>query len=241
LKRTILFCFLCVFGFLSINAQIKPYITGGIDFATINTSSEYNNDFGILATPGYHFGIEFKHKLKENFNLNAGLLFSKKGFKQSWSQPLFISLESVDSVTTLNVSSYYLELPIIMEFRAKFEKMNILFGIGPYFAYGIGGKVNLDINSPSTNYNYSEKIRWSKYVILPGNSNFGENLVYDYGYSQIKRFDYGADIRLGVEFKSITLNAEYKYGLANLMWEYRKHEKLNNQSIGLSVAYTFGK
>lgn len=229
MKKNFFLGIICVLGFLSSNAQIQLGITGGVDYSSMNTRLEYQNVLGIKGTSSYHFGIASKYSVKENFYLAADLLFSKKGFRQSNRQYFR------DSLTNFNVSLYYIELPILMEFKAKFEKVNILFGIGPYISYGIGGNVKLDINSLSTDLNYSEKIRWSKYYSDP--NNIGERIVYDYGYSKIKRLDYGAAIRFGVEFNSFILNAEYKYGLANLMWEFRKYERMNNQSIGLSLVY----
>ncbi|MBN2523261.1 MAG: outer membrane beta-barrel protein, partial [Bacteroidales bacterium] len=114
---------------------------------------------------------------------------------------------------------------------------DVLFGLGPYFSYGVGGKINLNINSASADINYTEDIRWSKYdgFLAEG----GERIIYEYQYSQMKRFDYGATLKFGVRYKSIILSAKYNYGLANLMWEYRKYQKINNHNFDLSISYMF--
>jgi len=235
MKKKFIFGIACVLGFLSSNAQIQLGVTGGVDYSTMSIRREYQNDLGVKGTSSYHFGITSKYSVNENFYLAADLLFSKKGFKQSNSQFAPQSNSAVDSLTNFDVSLYYIELPVLMEFKVKFKKMNVLFGIGPYVSYGIGGNVKLDITSSSTNLSYAEKIRWDKYYSDP--TNIGERIVYDYGYSKIKRLDYGAVTRFGIEFNSFILSAEYKYGIANLMWEFRKYERMNNQSIGLSLVY----
>ena len=229
MKKKFILGIVCALGFLSSNAQIQLGVTGGADYTTMNVRSEFQNVLGVKGTSSYHFGIASKYSVNENVCLAADLLFAKKGFQQSDRQ------YGTDSLTNFDVSLYYIELPVLMEFKVKFKKMNVLFGIGPYVSYGIGGNVKLDITSPSTNLSYTEKIRWDKYNSDP--TNVGESIVYDYGYSKIKRLDYGVVTRFGIEFNSFILSAEYKYGIANLMWEFRKYERMNNQSIGLSLVY----
>ena len=237
MKRSLLICLVCVFGFNSINAQIEPGITGGIDLTSINLKREYPSALNIQGTLGYHIGLDLRLPIVENLNLNTGLLLTKTGFKQILSYPFRSSLAEYDSVITFNVSAYNIEVPILLEFKAKFEKMNILFGIGPYVSYGLFGKVNLDIQSLSTDINYSENIRWKPYY--EPSEELGKQLIYQSGYSQIKRLDYGAMIKFGIQFKTLTINAEYKYGIANRMSAYGLHEKMNNQSLGIGLTYQF--
>ena len=167
MKKITVFIFVCALGSLSVNAQFKPDFTAGIDYTSINLKRGYPTDQDLYGTLGYHFGFELKLPLKENLNISTGLLLSKKGFTQKFIHPFRSPIAEYDSVTKFNVSYYYLELPILMEFKAKFDKMNVLFGVGPYVSYGIAGNVNLQINSLSTDYSYSEKIRWKPYFDQP--------------------------------------------------------------------------
>jgi hypothetical protein len=237
MKKIIILSIVCRLAFLSLNAQIELGVCGGADYTTMNIKLDYQNVLGIQGIPAYHFGIVSKYLIRENLYLTTDLSLAKKGFTHSNSQNISTISSFRDSLTDFKVSLYFIEIPILTEFKAKFEKMNVLFAVGPYISYGIVGKVSLEINSRSTDINYSENIRWSKYNY--NINNIGESIVYNYGYSRIKRFDYGTTIRFGVEFNSIILNAEYKYGLANLMWEYRKYERMNTQNIGLSLIYLF--
>lgn len=239
MKKSIILCMIGILGFLSSNAQFKIGLTGGVDIPKMIIHREYVNDFRIQipVNPAFHVGLATECKVNDNFSIAADLLFAKKGFFQSYSENRYPSAGSTDSASTVAVSLYYIEIPVLMEFKARFEKMNVIFGIGPYVGYGMGGNVILDIRSPSGDIHYSENVRWSKYQGY--NGNIGERIVYDTGYSQIKRLDYGPAVRFGFQFNSLVLSAEYKYGLANLMWEYRNNERMNNQTMGLSIRYLF--
>ncbi|HEY3370680.1 MAG TPA: outer membrane beta-barrel protein [Prolixibacteraceae bacterium] len=237
MKKSIILSILGILGFLSSNAQFKIGLTGGVDFPKMSVRREYQNDFRIMVNPGFHVGLASRCQVSENLSIATDLILSRKGLSQSFHEIGFPIGGITDSVKNIDVSLYYIEMPVLMEFKARFEKMNVLFGIGPYVAYGLKGAVDLDIYARSGDIHYSEDVRWSKYNAFTG--NMGERVVYESGYSQIKRLDYGPALRFGVEFNSLVLSAEFKYGLANLMWEYRADERMNNQTLGLSARYLF--
>jgi hypothetical protein len=237
MKKILSLISICAFGFISLNAQIKPALTGGIDFTSMNLKLSNPNDLCVYGTLGYHFGLDLKVPIKENINFSTGLTFSKKGFKQTFHDPYRSSTLDYDSITNISANYYYLEVPLLIEFKAKLDKINMNFAVGPYVAFGIGGNANVDINSYYSDYTYSEKVLWKSYYAEP--TEIGPQLIYDYRYTQIKRLDYGMMVRFGAEFKAFTLSAEYKYGLANIMSAYSKGEKMKNHSLGLSLTYRF--
>lgn len=237
MKHSIILFVFSILGFLTSNAQVKIGFTGGIDYSKMIIHREYQDDFGVQGIPGYHFGLASKYKVGKNVSLTTDFLFAKKGFSQPTSQTMLDKDRLIYNVSDINVSLYYIEIPVLTEFKAEFEKMNVIFGIGPYISYGIDGDINMDIESATSSINYSDKIRWSKSNGM--NSDINESIVDNLGYSQIKRFDYGPIVRFGVSYNSFSVNAEFQYGLANLMWEYRQQERMNNQSLGLSFKYLF--
>jgi len=237
MKQSIILFALGILGFLTANAQVKIGFTGGIDYSKMNIHREYQDDFGIQGIPGYHFGLASKYQISKSVNLTTDFLFAKKGFSQPTSQVILDKDRLIYNVSDIKVSLYYIEIPVLTEFKVEYEKMNVLFAIGPYISYGIDGNINMDIESASASINYSDKIRWSKSNGMGSDTN--ESIVDNLGYSQIKRLDYGPIVRFGVEYNSFIVNAEFQYGLANLMWEYRQQERMNNQSLGLSFKYLF--
>jgi hypothetical protein len=237
MKQSIILFVLGILGFLTSNAQVKIGITGGIDYSKMSIHREYQDDFGIQGIPGYHFGLASKCQIGKNISLTTDFLFAKKGFSQPTSQTILDKDRLIYNVSDVNVSLYYIEIPVLTEFNVEFEKMNVLFGIGPYISYGIDGDINMNIRSASSSVNYSDRISWSKSNGIE--SDINESIVDNLGYSQIKRLDYGPIVRFGVEYNSFIFNAEFQYGIANLMWEYRHQERMNNQSLGLSFKYLF--
>ena len=237
MKQSIILLAFVILGFLTSNAQLKIGFTGGIDYSKMSIHREYPDDFGVQGIPGYHFGLASKYQVGKNLSLTTDFLFAKRGFSQPTSQVILDKDRLIYNVSDINVSLYYIEIPVLTEFKVEFEKMNVLFGIGPYISYGIDGDINMDIKSASSSINYSDKISWSKSNGMGSDTN--ESIVDNLGYSQIKRLDYGPIVRFGVEYNSFIVNAEFQYGLANLMWEYRQHERMNNQSLGLSFKYLF--
>jgi len=229
MKTKIVLLVICIFGFMSSNAQVQFGVRGGIDYSTMNVKLKYQYDSGIKGLLNYHLGLISDYRINDNFFLKTGLLLSKKGFNQE--------INDLDSTTKFRVTPYYIEVPVLGEFKFKVHKINLLIDLGPYFSYGIFGSVNLDIKSNKEDINYSENIRWSKYGYLILAEN--EQIVYNYGYSKIKRFDYGVNFELGLEYESLTLSVGYSYGLANLMWEYYTNEKMSNQDVRISLTYMF--
>lgn len=231
----ILFC-----GSLISNAQLKIGITGGIDYSKTSIRRLYQSDFGIQGKPTYHFGLTSEYKLTDKVFLATDLLFSKKGFKQPTVQEVTANDPQVYKVSYVDVSVDYLEMPVIPEFKVKFEKMNVLFGVGPYVAYGIGGKIKMNIESGTSMSSYSTNIFWKKSDWIRSN-DLNKSIAYNLGQANIQHFDYGSVVRMGIEIHSITVNAEYQYGLSNLMYEWSINESMHNQRLGLSVKYTFNQ
>lgn len=227
-----------IFWSLTSNAQFKFGVTAGIDYSKTNIRRYYQDDFGIFGKATFHFGLSSEYRINEKVNLTADLLFAQKGFTQPIKQESTGNDFLIHNVSDVNVSVNYIEMPILTEFKVPFDKMNVHFGVGPYIAYGIGGKINLDIESGSNSVQFSDKIYWSKFDWIR-NASLNESIVYNLGQANIQRFDYGPVVRLGVEYKSFSVNAEYQYGLANLMYEWSINESMHNQRLGLSFKYLF--
>lgn len=238
MKQCLIFLCILILASLTSKAQLKLGITGGIDYSKTNIHRLYQDDFGILGKATYHFGLSSEYKVNENVYLTTDLLFTQKGFTQPTSQATTGNDFLMHNVSDINVSVNYIEIPVLSEFKVNFDKMNVFFGVGPYIAYGIDGKIKLNIESGSNIYKFTDKIYWSKYDWIR-NPDLNKSIVYNLGQANIQRFDYGPVVRFGIEYKSLKVNAEYKYGLANVMYEWSKYESMHNESLGLSVKYLF--
>lgn len=134
------------------------------------------------------------------FGIEGGLQFIGKGAKYD--------LGGAEGKIHLN----YLEAPIYATYTYPVGPGRLYGGLGPYFAYGIGGKV--------------EEGGFSA-------SSFGVN---NGGY---KRFDAGLGIEAGYQYKLFSFTLTYDLGFVNVAYsgqDYTAH----NRSFGVNVGYRFG-
>jgi hypothetical protein len=93
------------------------------------------------------------------------------------------------------------------------SKSRIYGGLGPYFAYGLGGKIKSgSFSTPS----------------------FGEN---NGGY---KRFDAGLTFMAEYKFTAFSLSFNYDLGLTNIAYASTDISS-KGRSFGISVGYSLGK
>lgn len=221
---------------ITARAQFKIGVTSGIDYTKLSIHRSTANDYGIQGKAAFRAGLASELKLNEKVYLTADLLFSKKGFQQTVGQEATGKDHLVYQVSDVDVSLNYIEMPVVPQFKVGFKKMNVLFGVGPYLAYGFGGKFEGNIHSGTTTTHFKEDFYWSKSSWRP-DEDPTKVIVQNLHQSNIKRFDFGPVVRFGIEFKTISINAEYQYGLPNLYCEWRKYESIHTQRLGLSVKY----
>ena len=174
----------------------------------------YNVGFYIKSPIGYLFGDNVEPALpndfgakvtrQENFvSVGAGLEYISKGAKNS------------DAGTTTTLHLNYLEVPLTAAYNHELGNGDLVFGgLGPYFAYGIGGKIKSG--------SFHE-------------SSFGEN---DGGY---KRFDAGLVFMAGYKM-SMGLSADltYDFGLVNIAYASTDIGS-KNRALSLNIGYPLDK
>jgi hypothetical protein len=111
--------------------------------------------------------------------------------------------------------------------------MNFFYAIGPYFSYGIHGNIKTEITGRN-DASYSDEIKWSKET-----DYITSDLVKEYGYTDIHRFDIGIGTMAGLKYNHYLLAVSYQFGIKNIMWEFSRDEKMSNASLSLSVGYMF--
>lgn len=212
-------------GLLSLktNAQTQQVEVGGTTFgirAGVNFQNINGKDFSgdrlenKLKT-GWHAGVNAEIPVAPEFYVQPGLIFSTKGARLD---------QDLGDADKLNLS--YLELPVNFLYKPTLGTGKLLVGLGPYIAYGIGGKIkggNQDID-----VKFKNKVKTGE--------------AADAAY--FKPFDAGANFLVGYEFSnkvSAQLNAQL--GLANMNSKYEAapdgDARAANTGFGLSVGYRF--
>ena len=192
--------------------------------AGINSSSlkaePIPEDWGLeIKKPviGPHAGVFLEIPVKENFSLQAGLIFSHKGE----SQELIIRDTTIQKRLYHKSSLYYLELPVTGKYSVRLNKNNSIYALaGLYFGYGIIGNIE-----------YSYDLYGKEYA---GHYDAWEK----HGSDVFKRTDAGATAGIGFQMGSIGLEYNYYMGLKDVS---NNGSKATFQVMKLSLTYRIGE
>jgi hypothetical protein len=227
MKRLFVLCAIIYFTTLSYG-QISIGLSAGSILSSMSVDLRDLSTFRIKPKFGLNFNLIADINLNPSLSLSTGLSFSQKGFRQTlYTQ--YSPFTSAEMTTSLN----YLEIPVYLKLHTNMTKVNFFYGVGPYFSYGLNGKVSTNTFG-SVDSSYTVDIKWTK--ASPFEEN---NLPNTYGYTKIKRYDFGIGNMVGMKYKKLFLTMEYRYSFKNIMWEYYLDEKMSNSSLSLSLGYMF--
>lgn len=175
----------------------------------------YKNTSGI----GFQGGVYGDFNINEMFFLEGGLYIMQKPFKEAYSGLDFnTGLPSASEVTS---SPIYVQVPIL--FGVNFsvsDNFSINVKAGPYFAYGISGKIE------------------DHQVTTLGIQKIDTTISTNY-FDSHEGLDLGLRAGAGVEFSNFTLGLFMDYGLLNTLKDATGTLSTKNFSLGLNVGYKF--
>lgn len=197
--KTILFIsiFLVV---INVNAQEKKTTFGikiGLNASALGSADDKEFD-NIKTRTGFHAGFTIDHAFTNKWFLLTGLEYTVKGTKIEYS-----------SYHDWDVAAAYVQLPLCAGFKIyPSDQIAILFNLGPYFAYGLHGKVNTG----------GEK----------------DNTFSDYF---MKKFDCGINLGATLEWQKMCLKLGGDIGLINIMQEWYSEAHMNNFAFSLGYKF----
>jgi hypothetical protein len=230
--RKIVFICLLFFALNSISAQTTNFQFGAKGGLNLSTAL-VNDASAIKLRPGYYIGGTVDYLLTPKFELQSGLFLSKQG-----SIIEDLNSSSYDGGTpgwTHTFNQLYLQIPLYVAFRKNISNdWDMTIGFGPYFGYGIGGKTNKKLNNGIYG-DGSTKTEWDTF----GNGIYDESRDWLKG-EYLNPFDFGAGIKLDVEYKKIIFGIGLETSIIDIM-NNEDDEDLNyrNINIRLSVGYRF--
>lgn len=220
----ILMCFVTNMSAQTNNFQFGVKAGLNLSNASVNDASESN------ARLGFHAGVTVDYTLPMNFMIQSGLLFSVKGSKQEKLNGSDWIPNSPDMTHTF--SQLYLEVPLYGAYRlVTASDLSLVFGAGPYFGYGIGGKTKQRFNNSTDNTEY----KWD---------TFGDG-VYDSSRDYLKgetlnRFDFGAGVKLALEYRRYTFDVGVTSSIINIAnHDNYKDMRYRNLNASFSLGYKF--
>jgi outer membrane protein with beta-barrel domain len=190
-------------------------VRAGLNLQNINGRDNGDDKLENSIVPRFHVGVNAEIPVAPEFYVQPGILFTTKGAKLD---------EAFNGSPKLNLS--YIEVPINFLYKPALGSGRLLVGFGPYFAYGIGGKLKTD--GADTDVKFKGKVK----------TGDDPDVIY------YKPFDAGANILFGYEFSnkfSAQLNAQL--GLVNINSDYDNFPDTDarsaNTGFGISVGYRF--
>lgn len=189
-------------------------IRAGVNFQNLTGKDIFNEDLDYKLKTGFNVGVNAEVPVAPDFYVQPGVLFTTKGAKGK-----------SDKDIKVNIS--YIEIPINFLYKPVLGSGKLLLGIGPYIAFGIGGK-STNANGDSKDIKFDSKVISSEFLMNP----------------YFKRLDAGGNLLFGFETSSklsVQLNAQL--GLVNISpdIEGTNNDKLKtkNTGFGVSLGYRF--
>ena len=166
MKRLIVLCAIIYSTSLSYG-QISIGLSAGSTFSSMSVDLRDLTTFKIRPKAGFNFNFIADINLNSSLSLSTGLSFSQKGFSQTlYTQ--YSPFTSAEMKTNIN----YLEIPVYLKIRTNLTKVNFFYGVGPFFSYGLNGKVSTNTFEP-VDSSYAVDIKWSKSSPYDENNQIG--------------------------------------------------------------------
>ena len=203
-----------IFNSTWVLSQVSFGIHAGASLQNINGTYENGEKLKNDFVPGFHAGLMLEIPVTPDFYFQPGLLFSTKG------------ADNVYEIAGQKASIYYFELPLHIAFKPHAGAGRLIFGLGPYLAYGISG-----------NFLFAGG---KEEIVFRNRITATEQLS---GVPYLRPLDAGADVFLEYKFSvglAVRLNAQL--GLLNLLptTEGESSSALRrNTGYGISLGYWF--
>lgn len=181
-------------------------LRAGVNFSKQNNGNDgADNDFRT----SFQGGVAVDLNIIRSFSVNTGVLYIQKGYKTEYSD--------YRGTLKTNDNASYIEIPLLASYRiALSESSQFQFNLGPYFAYGIGGKQK--VKSTFSGQNDYEIDSFDK---LDG----------------MKHFDTGISIGAAATFSKMYVGVNYERSLRNVT--NVPTEKFQNGTIAINLGYNF--
>ncbi|MBK5722095.1 PorT family protein [Dysgonomonas sp. Marseille-P4677] len=186
---------------ININAQEKKTTFGlKVGLNVSNFGSTDDKEFtDIKSKTGFHAGFTLDHAITDKWYLLTGLEYTVKGTK----------IDPGAIYNDVNVTAAYIQLPLSAGFKIRpTDQIAILFNLGPYFAYGLHGKID-----------------------------GGGKKADTFSDSFAKNFDCGITLGAALEWQKLCLKLGGDAGLVNIMQKGYTKAHMNNFALSLGYKF----
>lgn len=185
-------------------------VRAGVNFATITGKNSAGDKFDNHIKTGFHAGVNAEVPIASGSYIQPGILYTQKG------------MEFKNGSDNLKLT--YIEIPVNYIYKPTLGTGRMLLGVGPYAAFGLGGKLNAAGTESDVEFTKEYDPSITKF--------------------QRKGIDYGANLLAGYELaNNLSFQINAQLGLADLnpknLPGTNSKTKSNNTSFGISAGYRF--
>ena len=206
MKARLIMISACLMATLCVNAQSlwdvsKPDhnftfgVRGGGNFSSTDM------DYATSTRMGFHAGATVDWNIIKSISISSGVFYTEKGFKSDFGKG------RASYIQAPLLASYRIETPTGVKFH---------FNLGPYFAWGVGGKVKYAPYDLTFSYDFDQ-------------DSFGEKGFF-------KHFDMGMTAGAYIQISHVILGVSYEYGLIDIAKVYGK---FHNRNVATTIGVNF--
>lgn len=225
-------------------AQIGIAPELGLNIANMRGQYDYNASTGKPGVDEFKGGAKLGIKAGANFNINIagrlqiqpGIFYSTKGFKQGEKQNHEHGY--FNASTQENVTLHFAEIPVNLQYMFNDPGEGRFFvGIGGYMGVAFSGKTIKDENTASI---------FPSLATAAGLASDGGSLQFgnDAPSNDMRRFDFGGQANVGYQLRSgIFFRVMYQLGISNLLPQGNRttgDATLRSSNATVSLGYTLG-
>ena len=241
-------------------AQVKIGIKAGgnLNNMKFDIDRDYGDEPETKTKMGFHIGLITDIPLLEStLSLQPALLFSNKGYSVDMEEMLDdafddygVDIDDYEGYVRLNYN--YIELPI----NLVYKNSGFQVSAGPYFAVGIGGSFKHDFSFEADgedfdgeDFDSDDFFDEDSYKLKPVFGEVDDDMYEDYLDDEdiielYRAFDFGLNIGVGYQVKSVLFNVGYSFGLTNLTpkydaYDYDMDEDYTENVIQKNRVFTF--
>ena len=162
--------------------------------------SNFTGDMDTDMKIGFNVGVGMEYQFSDMWSIQPSLMFTQKGAKQD----------------EVKMNPMYLEIPVLAAARfAIADNQNIVVKAGPYFAFGVAGKVKVGDDKAD--------------FFGDGDDQFGG-----------KRFDCGIGVGVAYEIGKFFVGLDGEFGFTNVV-DFKSDGVSNpkNMNFSIGVGYKF--
>lgn len=160
-------------------------------------------------------GVGIDVPLSGLVSFQTGLYWASKGA----SIDEYFEWDNTQSVVNKHVNQNYFEMPLLAVFHVgTAANFDMVFTAGPYLAYGVNGKQNIDFDDLTVSY-----------------STFSESKIKDEITPGLRRFDAGVMAGVALDFKRWTVGLDGEFGCCKLA----SNSKTRNLAFFFTAGYKF--